>query len=42
MKTVLAPNAPWPTYTKAKPVPKVRSKPSATDARFEQWMEKNK
>ena len=50
MKTVLAPNAPWPTYAMSetlkslkqasKPVKRVRSKPSDTDARFKQWMEK--
>ena len=50
MKTVLAPNAPWPTYAMSetlkslKQAPKafkrVRSKPSDTDARFKQWMEK--
>jgi hypothetical protein len=39
-KTVLAPNAPWPMYNKPK-MPKVRSKPSETDAKFKQWMEKN-
>jgi len=37
-KTVLAPNAPWPTYKPAPKVPKVRSKPSETDAKFEQWL----
>jgi len=40
-KTVLAPNAPWPSYEKKvapKPEPKVRSKPSETDAKFEQWL----
>jgi hypothetical protein len=35
-KTVLAPNAPWP-YNKPK-MPKVRSKPSETDAKFEAWL----
>ena len=36
-KTVLAPNAPWPTHNKPK-MPKVRSKPSETDAKFEAWL----
>ena len=36
-KTVLAPNAPWPMYNKPK-MPKVRSKPSETDAKFEAWL----
>lgn len=47
-KTVLAPNAPWPTYHEEKPLKqaskalkRVRAKPSNTDARFKQWMEKN-
>jgi hypothetical protein len=45
MKTVLAPNAPWPSYEKAvkpKPPPKVRAKPSEVDAKFEQWLRKLK
>jgi hypothetical protein len=45
MKTVLAPNAPWPTYEKVvkpKPPPKVRSKPSHTDDKFEQWLRRLK
>jgi hypothetical protein len=48
-KTVLAPNAPWPTYRQEggeekplkqalKGVKRVRSKPSETDAKFEQWL----
>jgi len=40
-KTILAPNAPWPSYEKKvapKPEPKVRSKPSETDAKFEAWL----
>jgi hypothetical protein len=39
-KTVLAPNAPWPQRNVVLKVKKVRSKPSDTDARFKQWMEK--
>jgi hypothetical protein len=38
-KTVLAPNAPWPEVKPKMPkVPKVRSKPSGTDAKFEAWL----
>lgn len=40
-KTVLAPNAPWPShdeFVKPKPLPKVKSKPSDTDAKFEAWL----
>lgn len=36
IKTTLAPNAPWP-YNAPK-VPKVRSKPEDTDAKFEAWL----
>lgn len=50
-KTVLAPNAPWPTAAEpkpeAKPAPKKRyipkpsnSKRKQTDAKFEQWLAK--
>jgi hypothetical protein len=45
MKTVLAPNAPWPS--KEKPVvkkplpPKKRSKIQKTDEMFQQWASKN-
>jgi hypothetical protein len=52
MKTVLAPNAPWPTTTKEKlkavarkrvlPPPNNASKQKNTDAMFEQWASKNK
>ena len=41
MKTVLAPNAPWPTYEKVvkpNPLPRVRAKPSEVDAKFEAWL----
>jgi len=42
IKTTLAPNAPWPynqpEVVKAKPAPKARSKPEATDAKFEAWL----
>lgn len=41
MKTVLAPNAPWPTYEKKvvlKPLPRVRAKTSEVDAKFEAWL----
>lgn len=51
MKTVLAPNAPWPNkpVEKPKPVakkrvpppPKDTSKIQKTDALFKQWAEKN-
>jgi hypothetical protein len=52
MKTVLAPNAPWPTTPKEKPKavarkrvlppPKNASKQKRTDAMFEEWASKNK
>ena len=46
MKTVLAPNAPWPVYEKQKPVKRVRrvmpkpdhSKRKLVDANFERWL----
>jgi hypothetical protein len=43
MKTVLAPNAPWPGKPKPKveKQPKPRSKPQKTDEMFEQWAAKN-
>ena len=44
MKTILVPNAPWPTWT---PVPPKRShhkkkrlKPSEVDANFDRWIKK--
>ena len=53
MKTVLAPNAPWPKYdavgevAKPKPKPrppkpkKPRSKIADTNKKFEEWADKN-
>lgn len=57
MKTVLAPNAPWPKFDpapepkpkfehKSKPIRKIppkksRSKIANTDAKFDEWAEKN-
>ena len=46
MKTVLAPNAPWPGKPKPKVEkqprpPKPRSKPQKTDEMFKQWAAKN-
>ena len=55
MKTVLAPNAPWPVWgkdgepVKPKPKPKPKAKPpkkdpskiKRTDARFDEWADKN-
>jgi hypothetical protein len=53
MKTVLAPNAPWPKWEekeakppakpkpKPKPKPKKPSKMKHTDAKFAEWAEKN-
>lgn len=52
-KTILAPNAPWPVYEKAKPstkTPKVKkvpppkkaSKIAHTDKKFEEWAKKDK
>ena len=46
MKTVLAPNAPWPVYEKPKTVKRVRrvmpkpdhSKRKLVDANFERWL----
>lgn len=45
MKTVLAPNAPWPVYEKPKPkrVKRVMPKPNhgkrkLVDANFERWL----
>ena len=46
MKTVLAPNAPWPVYDKPKPVKLVKrampkpspSKGKLVDANFERWL----
>jgi hypothetical protein len=40
MKTVLAPNAPWPKFEPK--MPKKRAKPSEVDAKFEQWLKENK
>ena len=40
-KTVLAPNAPWPTYEKKvvpKPAPRVRPTAAQVDAKFEAWL----
>lgn len=44
MKTVLAPNAPWPkpAQPKAKPQPKPRKqrvKPQRVDENFERWLQ---
>ena len=39
-KTVLSPNAPWPQRDVVLKVRKERSKPSDTDAKFNQWLEK--
>jgi hypothetical protein len=53
MKTVLAPNAPWPKYTpegevvKPKPAPKPKpklkgaSKIAHTSKKFDEWADKN-
>jgi hypothetical protein len=45
MKTVLAPNAPWPKVEPIKPKPKkkrpYRHKYELTDAKFEAWLAKN-
>jgi hypothetical protein len=49
MKTVLAPNAPWPNKPAEKPVAKKRvapprkdaSRQAKTDKLFQQWAEKN-
>jgi hypothetical protein len=42
MKTVLAPNAPWPKWEQVPPKrshhKKKRSKPEETDLKFEQWL----
>ena len=42
MKTVLAPNAPWPKWVEpAKRAKRTkRAKPSEIDAKFEQWIKK--
>ena len=47
-KTILAPNAPWPTTPKEKPKaiakkkpPKIPSKRAATDKKFTEWASKN-
>lgn len=49
MKTVLAPNAPWPNNPAEKPKvvakkrpPNNASKQKKTDAMFEEWASKNK
>ena len=49
MKTVLAPNAPWPTKPVEKPKavakkkpPKKPSKRTETDKKFTEWASKNK
>ena len=44
MKTVLAPNAPWPKWVEppAKASKRTkRAKPSEVDAKFEQWLQEN-
>ncbi len=53
MKTVLAPNAPWPKYDEVgevvKPKPKPKPKPpkkdpskiANTDKKFDEWADKN-
>jgi hypothetical protein len=46
MKTVLAPNAPWPTYAEPEPVKKAKrvmpkrnlSKGKLVDANFDRWL----
>lgn len=40
MKTVLAPNAPWPT--KVPKAPRQRAERKRTDANFEAWVGKQK
>ena len=38
MKTVLAPDAPWPKWEPK--LPKKRAKPSEVDAKFNEWLSK--